>query len=263
MKTRGFTLLEIIIAMAVMGILMVSFIQFFVGSLKTAQDIDNRSELVTEGQIAHQLISARLQEAWHLLPPGTSVALSHTAAWMITKPSGGTTWTVESATEPFMAMVLPPTNLGQTCSSTDTRGCYRFFAYYSITRSSYVSNTSNRANDRLISDPSNPGAWVLMQYRGFIPSGTVTSGSTSVTVTPASLWDIRADLLADYVVPVNSSLTFSNYQPFDMIGTAAPFRVVLDLRFSRSVQGRTIQLGGTSDSLRSEVLARNQGQLAP
>lgn len=263
MNRRGFTLLELVIAMAVMGILMVSFIQFFVGSLKTAQDLDSRSELVAEGQIAHQLISARLQEAWYILPPATTVTLSHTSAWMITKPSGGTGWTVESSSEPFIAMVLPPTNLGQTCSSSDTSGCYRFFAYYAIKRSDYVTNTSTRTNDRLFSDPSNPNALVLMQYSGFLPSGTVASNSTTTTVTPSSLHNIRADLLADYVVPVNTSVTFSNYQPFDLIGTAAPYRVVLDLRFSRTVQGRTIQLGGTSDSLKSEILAQNQGQLAP
>jgi prepilin-type N-terminal cleavage/methylation domain-containing protein len=263
MNRRGFTLFEMIIAMAVMGILLVSFIQFFVGSLKSAQDLDSRSELVTEGQIAHQLIAARLQEAWYILPPGTSLTLSHPSAWMITKPSGGTTWTVENSSEPFLAMVLPPTNLGQACSTGNTGGCYRFFAYYSIARSSYVSNTSSRTNDRLIGDPSNPGAWVLMQYRGFLPSGTVASNSSTTNVTPSSLIDIRADLLADYVAPINTSVAFYNYQPFDLIGTSAPYRVVLDLRFGRSVQGRIIQLGGTNDSLRSEVLARNQGQLAP
>ena len=263
MQRRGFSLLEILIALAVMGILLVGFIQFFSSTLQSAKDLDSRSDLVTEGQIAHQLLTSRLQEAWYVYPPGTAINLSHSDSWRITKPSGGTNWTVEHSTEPFVAVILPPLVLEQTCSAATTGGCYRFYAYYPILRSTYVAQTGSRYTDRLIADPVNPNAWVLMQYSGYIPNGFINSGSTApLTINFSNLLETRADLLADYFLPINTSVTFSNYQPFDLMGSA-PYRMAVDLRFSRSAQGRTILLGGTSDSLKSEVLARNQGIAAP
>lgn len=81
MRIRGITLVELLVALAILGALMAAFTGFFVSTLRTTSDFDRRNELLIEGQIAHQLLVSRLQEAWFVYPSGQSIILSSPAVW--------------------------------------------------------------------------------------------------------------------------------------------------------------------------------------
>lgn len=261
MRKPGITLVELLVALAILGVLMAAFAGFFVSTLRTTSDLDRRNELLLDGQIAHQLLVSRLQEAWFVYPSGQVVTLNAPAAWQTTNPSSGSNiWTVGSN---FVAAVLPPLRVGSACSPArpdQTNGCYRFFAYYPLHRAAYVANTANDILARLPAEPANAGAWVLMQYTAFLESPAVVSGSTSPTAGALStMGGATTALVADYLAPGGSLFTVLDVAA----GPPAIRQIKVTLQLSRTVQGRTIAVGGPGTSLSSTVQPRNQGVLAP
>lgn len=261
MRKRGITLIELLVALAILGILVVAFTGFFVSTLRTTSDFDRRNELLLDGQIAHQLLTSRLQEAWFVYPSGQSIVLSSPAAWQTTNPTtGSNVWTVGGE---FVAVVLPPLQIGAVCSPAtpgQTDGCYRFLAYYPLSRATYVANTVSDIFSRLPPDEANAGAWVLMQYTAFLAPTAVAAGSTGPTGGAlGAMGGAAVALVADYLTP--------NSSPFSVVevdaGPPAIRQVGVRLRFSRVVQGRTFTAGGPGTSLSSTVQPRNQGVLAP
>jgi prepilin-type N-terminal cleavage/methylation domain-containing protein len=63
MRKYGVTLVELLVALAILGVLVAAFTGFFVSTLRATSDFDRRNELLLDGQIAHQLLVSRLQEA--------------------------------------------------------------------------------------------------------------------------------------------------------------------------------------------------------
>lgn len=260
MRKQGITLIELLVALAILGVLMVAFTSFFVATLRTTSDFDRRNELLLDGQIAYQLLASRLQEAWFVYPSGQSIALSSPAAWQTTHPTGSNVWTVGGE---FVAVVLPPLRIGAACSPAtpgQTDGCYRFLAYYPLSRAAYVANTTGDIFARLPPDGADADAWVLMQYTAFLAPTAVVSGSTAPTGGAlGTMGGAAVALVADYLAP--------NSSPFRVVevhaGPPAIRQVGLSLQFSRVVQGRTFTVGGAGTSLSSTIQPRNQGVLAP
>ncbi|GIW31850.1 MAG: prepilin-type N-terminal cleavage/methylation domain-containing protein [Meiothermus sp.] len=260
MRKYGVTLVELLVALAILGVLVAAFTGFFVSTLRATSDFDRRNELLLDGQIAHQLLVSRLQEAWFVYPAGQSIVLSGPAAWQTTNPaSGSNVWTVG---DQFVAVVLPPLRVGSVCSPAtpgQTEGCYRFFAYYPLSRAAYVANSSG-IFDRLPPDAANPDAWVLMQYTGFLEPSTVVSGSAAPTGGAlGALGGTSVALVADYLAPRRSFFSITEVAA----GPPAIRQVSVSLQFSRVVQGRTLSVGGAGTSLSATVQPRNQGVLAP
>ncbi len=75
-RQQGFTLVEMLIGMVILGILMAAFTQVFSSSLRASAQINSRNELVSEGQIAQQIIASRLQSAYYIYPAGTTMQLT-------------------------------------------------------------------------------------------------------------------------------------------------------------------------------------------
>ena len=280
MRKEGFTIVEMLVAVVLLGLVTAAFANFFVGTVRTTGTLNARNELTTEGQIAHQIISSRLQEGWWVFPNGSNITLSSSNAWQVTRPSsigGGTTWTVGGN---FVAVVLPPQSASAACA-TSTQGCYRFFAYYPLLRSAYTTNVTGA--NRLPSDASNASQWVLMEYRGILPNGRIAANTlppqtalttAEITTMLTGLTNIEVNLVADYITPGSTLFTTTQTRvasvTFRPVGAVAdttvntPIQSInLDLRFSRTSSGRTFTAGGTNTPLNSVIVGRNQTVPAP
>jgi len=199
---RGFTLVEILVALAVLAVLMLAFVGFFGSTLRATGHLKIRNELLSEAQVAHQLIVGRLKEAWYVWPPGSVLRLANSGWTTQNTLDGGRDWTVGPT---FLAMILPPQEDGTKCS-VDPSGCFRFFAYYPMKRDHYVTNASPvEALDR---DGANDSrVWVLMEYRAQYRRGGLAAcpvkGDGSPKPGETAYRGRRGRLLLDYVQPLS------------------------------------------------------------
>ena len=70
-QQNGFTLVELLIGLAVLGILIGSFFRLVGNTVDTSTELSVRNEVVQDAQIAQQIINARLQEACFVYTSGT------------------------------------------------------------------------------------------------------------------------------------------------------------------------------------------------
>ncbi|MCL6527113.1 MAG: prepilin-type N-terminal cleavage/methylation domain-containing protein [Thermaceae bacterium] len=259
----GFTLLEILVALGILGVLSVIFLQIFTNTLSTTTNLNSRNNLINEGQLAVRVISSRLQEACYVYPQGSTITLA-SSGWTTQKTVGGSGYNWVVGTDPIVAMLLPP---------EPGSNQYRFFAYFAMTRAFYQSNAS--ASERLEPDTQNTNALVLMEYRANIDSSLSLStgqtcqvlaanlaGGTDTTdpsVTPTNLplqpltGSRRGIVLVDYVQPGTPLFTV----PATTGGASAP-SVGINLSFLKQVQGRTLVVNGASaNGLNITVFPRN------
>lgn len=61
-KTKGFTLLELIIALGIMAVVSAIILPFFLGNYKSLNETSARSELQHEAQMVNSLVSQKLME---------------------------------------------------------------------------------------------------------------------------------------------------------------------------------------------------------
>lgn len=190
-KNTGFSLVEVLIALGIAGVLLAVMFQFLIGASKSAEKISSHSQIVTELQLAQQIISSRIIEAAYIYPIGTEMKVGgnqlkknhirDTNKWII-------------GTDPFLAGFVPP-KIGETE--------HLFFAYYILPRDVFIAATSDDVT--LDSDSRNDTkTWVLVEYRqkvtvppqGFlaVPSADLKGGG-------------KPQLVADYIQPVLNSDT--------------------------------------------------------
>lgn len=260
---KGFTLIEILAALAIMAILMLAFVQFFGGTLRVSSELQVQNELLNEGQVAHQLIASRIKEAWYVWPPGSSLELAHTGWTTQNTFDGSHTWTVGPF---FLAMILPPLKDGVTCSSSKT-GCFRFFAYYPMRRQDYVANAS--VTEALEPDPRNdPNVWVLMEYRAYYRHGGVADcpvedGDPDPTNT--AYRGRQGRFLVDDVQPTTDpwDSTYDYPAIFSYQTSGGTVQAVsVQLRFARESRKRVYRVPASPGTLTLTIEPRNQGILA-
>ena len=271
-RQQGFTLVEMLVSMVILGILMLAFTQVFGGSLKAAGEINGRNELVTEGQVAQQLIAARLQSAVYVYQKDTTMQL--TTSGKTTKntvgPSTGQNWKV--GIDPILAVVLPPKAVVRDasenplpCSSATRDACFTFYAYYPYRRGALISSglaevpPENSAND---------DQWVLMEYKKYLYDGVTRS---SLSVTPPSSWsytsilgsgssiNIRgesANILVDYLQPETSTPA---YTMFSVSTMHALNNVTMNFRFLQMRGAKELRAPAATGSapLSTRVYPRN------
>lgn len=285
MKTaHGFTLIEMLIGMAILGILMLAFTQVFGGSLRASAEINSRNELISEAQIAQQLIASRLQSAYYVYPPATTLQMTSSGglAKNTVRPNGVQNWTWTVGTDPILAMIVPPRILGfcPTTGSTsdDKDACFTFYAYYPVLRSALISLNPNSAPD---ADPQNEDTWILMEYRanlldGITRSATATTDCTGAktgqghlscppnlatiltnpsTVRP-SIKSQTGRMLIDYVQPL--SLT-APYDRMFVIDTANRF-VDVNVRLLQNRVGKELSVPTGNAPLSTRIYPRNWAQ---
>jgi len=209
---RGFTLLEVLVSMLILGIISLAFIRMFSTTLDATNRITDRNKLLREAQIAERIIAARIQLAWKVFPPGTSVKING-GKTTHNHLAGSDTWVV--GRDPMLAMILPPLEPEnyKKCSPARPRNCFRFFAYYAFRRSDYLGAVSPNSAEALFPDPKNDSTWVIMEYRR-----TLTNITDPNTITPPSGGSIYAGtkgrLLIEYVQPENVSPAYKLFSIF-------------------------------------------------
>lgn len=241
--TQAFTLMELLIAVALGALLLLVLSEVLVSSSRSATDLQGRNELQEDSQIAQNYAAGQLREAAYVFPPGATLTLG---SGVTTRRPGGGSWVVGGAA-PIVAFVRPPQRPAAT--RCEDGGCYQFMAYYPVLRSTWVGGVSGQNNPG--QDSTNGDRWVLVEYRSNYPYGTrptLTALAVRPYVPPASGSSGR--LLLDYVQP--ATLAPAGAPPLFQVNdlsvaptpawTQAPgnISVTVNLTVSRMLGGRLI-----------------------
>ncbi len=255
---KAFTLIEILVALSVMAILMLAFVQFFGGTLRTTASLQVQNELLNEGQLAHHLIVSRIKEAWYVWPPGSKIKLAKGGWTTRNTIDGGHTWTVGPH---FVAMILPPKKDGVACSKSKD-GCFRFFAYYPMKRSLHRARAG--VVEALEPDPANDSkVWILMEYRAhYGPGGDCpvkATGEPDPTV--KAYRGKRGRVLVDYVQPLSDPWDPAYDYPalFSYVTAGGRVRAVtVSIRYARKARGRVYRVPAGKKPITVAVEPQNQ-----
>lgn len=243
----GFTLVEILISLGILGVIMVSTFNFINSSVAVSSSANSNNELIREGQIGQQVVAARFKEACHVFPGGTTLTLATSGFERKNYFTNTFVWTVN--TDPFVAMILPPA----PGTASDQ---YRFMAYFAVPRNEWTG--VGRATGR-----NNPGAdsrndlntWLIIQYTRLLPSASTIPCADKPT--QAGFADAiiggGSEILLDYVdIPANRNELFQvNANSIDY-----------DIRLEKtSAGGNVVRVGGSGaeSSLRGRVFPVNLG----
>ncbi|GAA5513551.1 hypothetical protein Dcar01_02292 [Deinococcus carri] len=284
----GFTLLELLVAMAIMGVVLMALLNYFSQGTRISTQSSSRAELQQEILNVQQLIAGRLKEAWYVYPSSQTLQLGSTptsTAALRRNPVAGTarsgTANWLTGTDPVLAVILLPRDITGTCPDTTATTaqkeagkdyCYRFFAYYPVKRSVWVTGTT----DSGVPSASNPGddsangdVWVLAEYRK-----TLYGFKAGDTIPTSTLDGGDANILADYVAPTVATPGFTTTTPIDNTytmfsllptGTSATVPVTgvtLNLATTRKIGGITLRLPNATDEYSITVYPTNLGKIA-
>jgi prepilin-type N-terminal cleavage/methylation domain-containing protein len=190
-KQSGFSLLEVILAIGIMGLILVALIRLIGNSTSVSQLVTSQAAMQSELRTAGAIIGDSIQRSSYVFPPQGST-LNTTSTPVIvnwssfnlgsgnrkTGPHNSTTFEVTSSISstrpPFLAMIVAPRNPSFPCKATDTstdvfrngEGCYSFVAYYPVIRPNVtqgmVSN-SPTSNALLAPNSYENTRWVIME----------------------------------------------------------------------------------------------------
>ncbi|UQN05553.1 PilW family protein [Deinococcus sp. QL22] len=265
---QGITLIELLIGMALAVLVLATAFNLFTSSTKTASDLQNRNELQAELQIAQNYLAAQVREAVYVFPQGTTLNLG--SGYTPKRPVAGS-WRVGDNATPVLAFIRPPEDLTASCPSNED-GCYKFYAYYPLLRSGWVSGATSYNDPG--QDPQNGNRWVLAEYRANYDTPPLLSTLSSAYTPPAGG---QGRLLLDYLQPTALALagTPTLFVQQDgpapaTIQTAGAVSVTLNFALSRQLRGSVLHLPGrgastpVTDTVRAvTVFPRNLGSLAP
>ena len=231
----GFTLLEMLIGLAILGIIMIAFFRIVGSTIDSSNELGQRNDLIQDGQVAQQIITSKIQEACYIYPDGQVISLGSGYTRQRTVGSGApsSNWTV--GTDPILAMLLPP----DTREIGANAGLSRFVAYYPVLRSTWT--TSAAASQNPGADSANASNWILVQLQAFVPSATWTGTTCSSNATAVAAWittssAIQGRMLVDNVQPVDTTST--NYANLFAINAGAQPSVTFRLKFQRRLRAR-------------------------
>jgi prepilin-type N-terminal cleavage/methylation domain-containing protein len=234
MRSQGFTIIELLIASAITLLLLGIATQGIQWGGTTTRLTQDRKVALEDLRSAGNYIADQLSQAYFVYPPGSVINLSSTnPTFNYTLPANPLT--VSSAS---IAAILPPVDNTATCSTTIQTGCLRFFAVYTIPRSTVLTAQQSGTFPvaaKINNDSSNTADNVLMVYWAWVQNAsgpqpftwitrdfkypiTTTSPATpqdtlnNLTVyAPTSNTNVYGSLLADYLSPTNGfSVTYSN-----------------------------------------------------
>lgn len=278
-RTVGFTLVELLVGMALMGIILLALTNFFSQSGRISAQSSTRAELQQEVLNAQQLIAGKLKEAWYVYPPGATLSLTGTN--LTQNPVTGTNaWnitTTAASNHPMLAMILPPRNPSVACVSPTTAvpdpdGCYRFLAYYPVKRGVWIAGIGADSWRNPGPDPANADAWILAEYRRVMPSTFAPTTFPPATL-PAVPTSAVANILADYVAPTVTTTGFTTAtNTYTMFTYAAAdgnppsvtnpvSSVTINLAVARQSRGTLLRLPDAADEYGTTVFPANLGRV--
>lgn len=237
---QSFTLVEVLVALALAGILLAALASFFISSLHAAAVADARNEVLAETILAQQLITSKVRQAWYVVPNGTTLNLG--TGFTTRNPAGGNRYTV--GTHHVAAMVLPPAGAG---------GEYQLLVYYPLLRSVMVQNASgaNRPQPDPVGDAR---SWLLMELRQNLGTGrpfdpSLAPGAGGMNT---SYGGVPGRILLDYVRP-----PLAGEPPLlaPIVVGGRTVGVNITLQSERRLHGRTIRVPGAPQTV--GVYARN------
>ncbi|CAM3512977.1 PilW family protein [Deinococcus frigens] len=266
---QGLTLIELLVAIALGLIVFLVAANLLESSSRSATDLQGRSELLEESQIAQNYMAAQLREAVYVFPAGTTFDLG--GGETVKRPGGGA-WKVGEVDKPSIAaFVRPPQLLPAANCSGDVRYCYQFFAYYPMLRSSWVAQAGPQNNPG--ADLGNANRWVLVELRRKYASAPLLSSLQVNGYTPPYTNGEYGRLLLDYVQ--SQPLALPDTPPLFEVKTDTPqapgnTSVTINLALSRQTRGRAITVPGRDAATTGPqsvtplvVTPRNVGNLAP
>lgn len=263
-STAGFTLVEVLVALAVTATLLALLGNFLVGSTRAVSVADVRNEALNDVTLAQQLIASRVRQAWWVAPPGSptgsTINLGAAPINLATpalgqNPRTGTgQWTVPSGalttdtTHQVLMMILPP-EPGVTQ--------YRLYMYYPVLRSVLVGAYPVGSAERPLDDPANAGSWVLMQLRADLGTArpTLVPGVVNLNTAGLTFSGVTVSPLMEYQRPLATGqpLLFA----YGLSGGAVQ-SVSINLQVSRNLRGQELRQPG--DPLALTVYPRNLGR---
>ena len=276
MKRQGFTLIEMLVSIAVFSILMLAFTQLFGSTLRASGEVNARNEIIYEGQVAQQLIASRLQNAYFTYNNNTTFQMTGTVRTRNTI-RGGQSWTV--GTDPVVAMVLPPEDKTvflpgsapnpYRCTNALPQACFTFYAYYPILRSTLVNSADVAASEKPDPDPNNADQWLLMEYKSHLYDNVDRTNNQLARPTGAPSYatgNIWVDFVEPQFLPGSPAYTMfrvcnprvSTLQPLCPSGTTgtSPKSVALELRFFQRQTGKDIRAPAGNAPLSTRVYSR-------
>jgi prepilin-type N-terminal cleavage/methylation domain-containing protein len=222
LRTRGFTLLELLISMALLGMISAALFSTLGNTVQVTNAVNASNDLLREGQMAQQVLSSAFKEACYVFPANRVLKLSNGSGYSrrnsFVSPIKSE-WTIN--THPIVGIILPPRatpDLNNLTPDVDVASSdavqaadnnYLFVAYYAIQRTQYTQNASDSINPGRDSR-NDDSTWVLMEYRKRLaplnlgrPTQCSDFGGTQINLTGG-----HANLLLDYIAPVSPSTSF-------------------------------------------------------
>lgn len=262
----GFSLVELLVAMALFGILMTAAVNFFTQTSRTSAQSMSYAEQQQELLNAQQLIVGRLKDAFYIYPAGQSISMSATNDPFVRNPvTGSNVWQIGSS--PIVAAILPPVNAGLDCS-VNIDGCYRFTAYYAVQRDTWVSAAGSTAWRNPGQDAANAATWVLAEYRAQMPASFSMSVNAATFVFPPTPPAVpitgTANLLADRIAPSVVTPGFTDagatYTMFAFSAGTAVNGVTFNVATAAKVGGTVIRRPNATDEYTLAVFPSNLGK---
>lgn len=182
--------MELLIAIALAGMMLSIMFQFFIGASKSSQKIANNTILISEAQLTQQFLGSRLIEAAYIFPTDYTFKLGNTP---LTKNHVENSFSFKIGRDSAIAGLVAP-----GANEDD----HMFFAYYTMPRSSYIAATQSGIT--LDPNPVNDDStWVLLEYRKYfmLPAAGVAD------ILPEDILGGQTYLLADYIEPAQNNPT--------------------------------------------------------
>jgi prepilin-type N-terminal cleavage/methylation domain-containing protein len=233
--TAGFTMLEMLIGLAILGAIMIAFFRIVGSTVDSSNELGQRNDLIQDGQVAQQIITGKIQEACYVYPSGQVINLGsgYTRGRTVGTGAPSANWTVGA--DPIVAMLLPP----DSRVTGPNAGKNRFVAYYPVLRSTWTTNAAASQNPG--ADPGNATNWMLIQLQAFVPGTTWTGTTCSANASAVAAWitgfNTPGQMLVDNVQPVDT--TGTNYTNLFTVNAGTPPSVTFRLKFQRSLRGQT------------------------
>ncbi len=210
----GFSIIELLISIAILGIIFVIANEILVSSFNNTRIINSQTSIQEELRSAAAIIDDEIQRAYYVFPPQASViktsGVDVAVNWssftlgssnMKTGIHGSDTFVISTTTSgtnpPALAMITAPKVPSAPCLATTTPtptsadlyensalgiskgdGCYQFIIYYGVARVNVTrgaNGNSTTSSELLDEDAGNIGRMVIMEFRMNLISKIATS----------------------------------------------------------------------------------------